>query len=279
MGAQYDDDWANLGDLLHMDVTPFDAVRHSAKPVVSAVNGIAQGGGMMIAMLSDVAVASDRATFRSPEVYRGIADTHYAQILPHQVGIARARDLLLVRAHTDRGRSVRVGAGHTSRSARRLARCRDPGARRVLLGRARGAPRGETSHQRAIRPLRPHGHGRQPGRRGVRRGLARLRRAATRPIGSPRTSVPTAGCEPSHHADERIANPHDTCRQPASTRCAGRAPRTPEQRRSDRRDSAAEGGRGQRPPRPSPHRSRRASTSATTASRRARASSPTSGTA
>ena len=91
----YDDDWTNLGDLLHMDVTPFDAVRHSAKPVVSAVNGIAQGGGMMIAMLSDVAVASDRATFRSPEIYRGIADTHYAQILPHQVGIARARDLLL----------------------------------------------------------------------------------------------------------------------------------------------------------------------------------------
>jgi enoyl-CoA hydratase/carnithine racemase len=95
MSASYDDTWADLGDLLHMDVTPFDAIRHSAKPVVSAVNGIAQGGGMMIAMLSDIAVASDRATFRSPEVYRGIADTHYAQILPHQVGIARARDLLL----------------------------------------------------------------------------------------------------------------------------------------------------------------------------------------
>jgi enoyl-CoA hydratase/carnithine racemase len=94
MGGHYDDDWG-LGDLLSMDITPFDAVRHSAKPVVSAINGIAQGGGMMIAMLSDVAVASERATFRSPEVFRGIADTHYAQILPHQVGIARARDLLL----------------------------------------------------------------------------------------------------------------------------------------------------------------------------------------
>jgi len=94
MGGQYDDEWMDFG-VLNMDVTPFDAVRHSAKPVVSAINGIAQGGGMMIAMLSDVAVASDRATFRSPEVYRGIADTHYAQILPHQVGIARARDLLL----------------------------------------------------------------------------------------------------------------------------------------------------------------------------------------
>ena len=94
MSGTYDDAWDGLGSL-GMDVTPFDAVRHSAKPVVSAVNGLAWGGGMMIAMLSDVAVASERASFRAPEIYRGIADTHYSQILPQQVGIARARDLLL----------------------------------------------------------------------------------------------------------------------------------------------------------------------------------------
>jgi enoyl-CoA hydratase/carnithine racemase len=59
------------------------------------VNGIAQGGGLMIAMLADVAVASDRATFRAPELLRGIADTNYAQVLPRQVGPARARDMLM----------------------------------------------------------------------------------------------------------------------------------------------------------------------------------------
>jgi enoyl-CoA hydratase/carnithine racemase len=59
------------------------------------VNGICQGGGLIIAMVSDVAVASDDATFRTPEALRGIADTHYAQLLPFQVGPARARDLLL----------------------------------------------------------------------------------------------------------------------------------------------------------------------------------------
>jgi enoyl-CoA hydratase/carnithine racemase len=95
LGGAGEDSWADLGDLLHMDVTPFDAVRHSRKPVVSAINGICQGGGLMIAMLSDVAVASENATFRTPEALRGIADTHYAQILPFQVGPARARDLLL----------------------------------------------------------------------------------------------------------------------------------------------------------------------------------------
>jgi enoyl-CoA hydratase/carnithine racemase len=94
MGGDNRDGWGPLGHL-GMDVTPFEAVRLSGKPVVSAINGIAQGGGMMIAMLSDVAVASERATFRAPELFRGIADTNYGQILPRQVGPARARDMLL----------------------------------------------------------------------------------------------------------------------------------------------------------------------------------------
>ena len=49
----------------------------------------------MIAMLADVAIASDRATFRAPELLRGIADTNYAQVLPRQIGPARARDMLM----------------------------------------------------------------------------------------------------------------------------------------------------------------------------------------
>jgi enoyl-CoA hydratase/carnithine racemase len=90
-----DDGWGDLPSLLAMDVTPFDAVRRATKPVVSAVNGICQGGGLVIAMLCDVAVASERATFRAPELFRGIADTNYAQVLPRQIGPARARDMLL----------------------------------------------------------------------------------------------------------------------------------------------------------------------------------------
>jgi enoyl-CoA hydratase/carnithine racemase len=95
LGGDQEDSWADLATLLHMDTTPFEAVRNSAKPVVSAVNGICQGGGLLIAMLSDVAVASTAATFRAPEVFRGIADTGYAAILPGQIGLPRARDMLL----------------------------------------------------------------------------------------------------------------------------------------------------------------------------------------
>jgi enoyl-CoA hydratase/carnithine racemase len=95
LGGDNRDGWADLPTLLGMDNTPFEAVRRSPKPVVCAINGLAQGGGLMIAMLADVSVASDRATFRAPELLRGIADTNYAQILPRQIGPARARDMLM----------------------------------------------------------------------------------------------------------------------------------------------------------------------------------------
>jgi enoyl-CoA hydratase len=95
LGNSREDDWGGLSRLLHMDATPFDAIRHSPKPVVSALNGITQGGGLLIAMMSDVAVASERATFRAPELLRGIADTGYAAYLPVQIGPARARDMLM----------------------------------------------------------------------------------------------------------------------------------------------------------------------------------------
>lgn len=77
-----------------MDVTPFDALRQSTKPVVAAVNGLCQGGGLQIALCSDMAVVSEHAQFRVPELFRGIADTHYSQMLARLIGPVRARDLL-----------------------------------------------------------------------------------------------------------------------------------------------------------------------------------------
>ncbi len=109
LGGRADDSWADLAGLLAMDNTPFDAVRRSVKPIVTAVNGLCQGGGLMIAMLSDVAVASERATFRAPELLRGIADTNYAQVLPRQIGPARARDMLLTGRSVDSATALEWG--------------------------------------------------------------------------------------------------------------------------------------------------------------------------
>ncbi|MEB3065096.1 enoyl-CoA hydratase/isomerase family protein [[Mycobacterium] zoologicum] len=95
LGQGGEDNWMDFASTLGMDVTPFDVLRKSAKPVVAAVNGLCQGGGLQIALCSDLAVVSDRATFRVPELYRGIADTYYSQILARLVGPVRTRDLML----------------------------------------------------------------------------------------------------------------------------------------------------------------------------------------
>jgi enoyl-CoA hydratase/carnithine racemase len=94
LGQAAEDNWMDFAATMGMDVTPFDVLRQSAKPVVSAVNGLCQGGGLQIAMCSDLAVVSDRATFRVPELFRGIADTYYSQVLARLIGPVRTKDLM-----------------------------------------------------------------------------------------------------------------------------------------------------------------------------------------
>ena len=91
------------------DVLPFLAIRDSAAPVIAAVNGICQAGGLLIAMMADIAVVSDRATFRVPELLRGIPDATYAAALPAHVGVAMARDLLLSARSFDAAEAQRMG--------------------------------------------------------------------------------------------------------------------------------------------------------------------------
>jgi enoyl-CoA hydratase/carnithine racemase len=91
------------------DILPFLAIRDSRAPVIAAVNGICQAGGLLIAMMSDIAVASDRATFRVPELLRGIPDATYAAALPAHVGLAVARDLLLSARRFDAIEAQRLG--------------------------------------------------------------------------------------------------------------------------------------------------------------------------
>ena len=91
------------------DVLPFLAIRDSRAPVIAAVNGICQAGGLLIAMLADIAVVSDRATFRVPELLRGIPDATYAAALPAHVGIAVARDLMLSGRKFDAAEAQRIG--------------------------------------------------------------------------------------------------------------------------------------------------------------------------
>jgi enoyl-CoA hydratase/carnithine racemase len=90
-------------------ILPFLDIRDSRAPVIAAVNGICQAGGLLIAMMADIAVASDRATFRVPELLRGIPDATYAAALPAHVGVAVARDLLLSARRFDAAEAQRIG--------------------------------------------------------------------------------------------------------------------------------------------------------------------------
>lgn len=91
------------------DILPFLEIRDSRAPVIAAVNGICQAGGLLIAMMSDIAVVSDRATFRVPELLRGIPDATFAAALPAHVGLAVARDLLLSARTFDAAEAQRLG--------------------------------------------------------------------------------------------------------------------------------------------------------------------------
>ncbi len=91
------------------DILPFLTIRDSRAPVIAAVNGICQAGGLLIAMMADIAVVSDRATFRVPELLRGIPDATYAAALPAHVGVAVARDLILSARSFDAAEALRLG--------------------------------------------------------------------------------------------------------------------------------------------------------------------------
>jgi enoyl-CoA hydratase/carnithine racemase len=65
------------------------------KPVIAAINGVAAGGGLILALMSDLRIASRSATFTTVFLKRGLIAEHGSSwILPRLVGTGRALDLL-----------------------------------------------------------------------------------------------------------------------------------------------------------------------------------------
>ena len=77
-----------------IDLTPFVQLERCPKIVLVAINGMCQGGGLVMTLMSDLAVVSDRATFRVPELLRGVADCYLGARLASRIGVARAKWLL-----------------------------------------------------------------------------------------------------------------------------------------------------------------------------------------
>ncbi len=109
LGGRTEDHEDPVPEGIGHELLPFLTIRDSPAPVIAAVNGICQAGGLLIAMLADIAVASDRSTFRAPELLRGITDATYAAVLPAHVGLGVARDLLLTGRRFDAAEALRLG--------------------------------------------------------------------------------------------------------------------------------------------------------------------------
>jgi enoyl-CoA hydratase/carnithine racemase len=92
-----------------LDLLPFRQLEACTKIVVAAVNGTCHGGGLNMVLCSDVAVASERATFRAPELLRGVADPFLPSRLPPRVGLAWAKYLLFTAAVIDAATAERIG--------------------------------------------------------------------------------------------------------------------------------------------------------------------------
>jgi len=146
LGGQHDDGDVDYGELLGLGVLPFDAIRESRKPVVASVNGLCMGGGLLITMLSDIAIASDRAVFGAPELQRGVADAYHAAILPEHVGIAVARDMLFTSRRLSAPEALQYGLVARVVPHEKLEAATDDVVRDVL----RAAPRARVSLKRII---------------------------------------------------------------------------------------------------------------------------------
>ena len=86
------------------------SIQHLNKPVISAVNGIALGGGTELALASDIRIASESAVM-------GLTETRLAiipggggtQRLPRIIGVAKAKELIFTGRRVDAQEALEIG--------------------------------------------------------------------------------------------------------------------------------------------------------------------------
>ena len=84
------------------------------QPIVAAVGGPAVGGGLALALASDVRVAADSATFGAVFIKVGLSacDVGVSYLLPRIVGAGRAAELMLTGRTFDAAEADRIGLVH-----------------------------------------------------------------------------------------------------------------------------------------------------------------------
>lgn len=89
--------------------TPFRGLE-LYKPLIAAINGMALGGGLEIALACDLRIASENARFGNPEVNLGLIPGWGAtQRLPRVIPWAKAAEILLTGKPIDAQEAYRIG--------------------------------------------------------------------------------------------------------------------------------------------------------------------------
>lgn len=81
-----------------------------SKPVIAALNGVAAVGGFVLAMMCDLRFASERASLTTAMSNRGLVAEHGTSwLLPRQIGISAALDLLWTSRRVGADEALRMG--------------------------------------------------------------------------------------------------------------------------------------------------------------------------
>ncbi|MEO8606127.1 MAG: enoyl-CoA hydratase/isomerase family protein [bacterium] len=109
MSGEAEDAAGLSSELDPTDHFPFRHFERCRKAVVAAVNGICHAGGLNLVLFSDVAIASDQARFRAPELLRGAPDPWIASRLAAYVGIGVAKYLLFTAVEISAHEALQLG--------------------------------------------------------------------------------------------------------------------------------------------------------------------------
>lgn len=88
----------------------FNIVENLAKPTIAVINGLALGGGCELSLTCDFRLAGENARFGQPEINLGIIPGGGGtQRLPRLIGLAHAKELLLLGEMIDAARAKEYG--------------------------------------------------------------------------------------------------------------------------------------------------------------------------
>jgi enoyl-CoA hydratase/carnithine racemase len=88
----------------------YGGIEACAKPVIAALHGAVMGGGLLLALVSDLRLAAQGATLGAPEVHIGIfPNLCFVPRLERMVGLGAAKRLVLTGEAMDAAEAQRLG--------------------------------------------------------------------------------------------------------------------------------------------------------------------------